>query len=331
MKNQPAVDAEAANAERCRNRTGRYEAWYVTVNDPSTRRGFWIRYTTLNPAPGTGIEPQAALWAFGFDHDDPSRNWGGRQVFPLSDMSSSSHPFRLGSNGAELGTGGCAGSLSSEHGAARWQLEWTSREPAPFPFMNPRFQGISSVANIAAHPQLAVTGEIELDGRTHPLTGAFGGQQHTWGSRHALSWNWGFASGPDFWVDGVTSRVRSRLGRVVAGTALGALVAGEPFRHNGLRQVLSTPGTISADAWSAVAHVGDRRLEVDIRPRREDLIGVTYTDPRGGSRYCYHSEVADLRVSFSREGRSLAEIHRPAAAAFEYASDAPLEGVPLTI
>lgn len=325
------MDSETANAERCHDRSGWYEAWYVTVNDPSTRRGFWVRYTTLRPAPETGIEAHAALWAFGFDHDEPSRNWAGRQVFPLTDLSSSSRPFRLGLADAAMGPDGCAGRLADRHGVARWQLEWRSRERLAFPFMDPRFQGLSSVANIGANPWLAVTGTIELGGRTTTLTDAFGGQQHTWGSRHALSWNWGFASGPDFWIDGVTSRVRSRLGRVIGGTAVGAVVAGQTFRYNGLLKVLGTPGAVSPIAWTAAARLGDRRLEVDIRPRREDLIGVTYTDPRGGRRYCYHSEVAELRLSLHRMGQPVAEIQRPAAAAFEYASETPLDGVPLAI
>ena len=43
------MSSDAANAARCQDRLGTYEAWYVTVNDGGGR-GFWIRYTTLNPA-----------------------------------------------------------------------------------------------------------------------------------------------------------------------------------------------------------------------------------------------------------------------------------------
>jgi len=317
--------------ERCRNRPGSYEAWYVTVNDPSTRRGFWIRYTTLQTDRAAAAPPHAALWAFGFDHDDPSLNWAGRQVFPLAALESTSRPFTLRLGDAVLGPDGCAGSLMGSRGVARWQLSWRPRDEAAFPFLNPRFEGLSSVSNIGARPSLAVSGTIELGGRAHTLVDANGGQQHTWGSSHALSWNWGFASGPDFWVDGVTSRVRSRLGRVLAATLVGAQVHQETFRCNGILDALRNPGSVAAEGWTARAQLGPRRLEVDIRPRRQDLIGVTYTDPRGGSRYCYHSEVADLRLVLSGPGGTVAEVQRPACAAFEYASGVPLEGVPLAI
>jgi hypothetical protein len=324
------MDEESANARRCQDRRGTYEAWFVTVNDPASRRGFWIRYTTLVPSSGSEIQAQSALWAFAFDYADPGQNWGAKQMFPLDALQSGLHPFHLRLGHAAMDPGGCSGELHSDRGIARWQLRWQSREP-PFPFIDPRFQGISSVANVGARPALAVTGTIEIAGRSFHLELAPGGQQHTWGSSHALDWNWGFASGPDFWVDGATSRIRSRFGRVLTGTALGAKAGPESFRSNGLLQVLRTKGPISADGWVASARLDDRRLDVSVKPRRQDLIGVTYADPQGGARYCYHTEVADLALTLSRRGQTVVEINRPAAAAFEYASETPLAGLPLVV
>jgi hypothetical protein len=170
-----------------------------------------------------------------------------------------------------------------------------------------------------------------VNGREQRLVAAPGGQQHTWGTSHALGWNWGFASGPDFWLDGATSRVRSRLGRVLVGTAIGAQTGDHRFLFNGPVQVLRNRGPISPDAWKASAHLGDRSLHATVTPRREDLIGVTYADPRGGARFCYHTEVADLDLRLVRGSETLAHVTRPAAAAFEYASETPLGGVPLTV
>ena len=77
------------------------------------------------------------------------------------------------------------------------------------------------------------------------------------------------------------------------------------------------------------ARLGSRTLTAAIKPRREDLIGVTYTDPRGGARFCYHTEVADLEMRLIDGREKVAEVTRPASAAFEYASETPLAGVPL--
>jgi hypothetical protein len=302
----------------------------VTVADPASGRGFWLRYTTLNPASGVSTKSESALWAFAFDRDQPRTNWGGKVTFPLRALQTTFRPFGLRLDGARLERDGCSGQVHTDRGSMRWDLSWESREP-PFPFLRPRWQGLSSVANIGAQPALTISGMVELNGEMHQLTALPGGQQHTWGSSHALAWNWGFASGADFWVDGATSRVRSRLGRVLIGTAVGAQASDQRFLFNGPVQVLRNHGPISPNGWEADARLGDRILRVTITPRREDLIGVTYSDPRGGSRFCYHTEVADLEVRMTRGAETIASITRPASAAFEYASDIPLAGVPLRV
>ena len=54
------MNPDAANAARCQDRPGTYEAWYLTIND-GAGRGFWIRYTTLRPSPGVTAEAHSAL------------------------------------------------------------------------------------------------------------------------------------------------------------------------------------------------------------------------------------------------------------------------------
>ena len=324
------MDSDAANASRTRARTGTYEAWYLTVADPARRRGYWIRYTSFNPARGVQEEAHAALWAFRFDHEDPSANWGARESFPLDSLQVQSRPFVLRLGGALLAHDGCSGEVRSERGIMSWDLRWDSRE-RPFPFVRPPWDAVSSVANIGSQPAIRVYGTIAVNGSVAHLEHLPGGQQHTWGSSHALEWNWGFASGPDFWIDGGTSRVRSRLGRELTGTAVGAHVREQRFLLNGLSKVLATRGPISEDSWTAEARLGPRRLHVEVTPRRSDLIGVTYADPRGGSRVCYHTEVADLELRLTKGDEILARIRRPASAAFEYASESPLPGLPVLL
>jgi hypothetical protein len=323
------MESDAANAARSRPRSGMYEAWYVTVADPARRQGYWIRYTSFNPARG-GAEHEAhsALWAFRFDHDDPSANWGAKESFPRADLKVQSRPFVLRLGAALLAHDGCTGDVRSERGTMSWDLRWDSRE-RPFPFVRPPWDAVSTVANIGAQPALKVSGTIDVNGRRVHLENVPGGQQHTWGSSHALEWNWGFASGPDFWMDGGTSRVRSRLGRELSGTAVGAHIREQRFLLNGLVQVLGTRGPIDPDSWTAEAKLGSRRLHVKVTPRRSDLIGVTYADPRGGLRVCYHTEVADLDLRLTQGEQVLARIRRPASAAFEYGAESPVPGLPV--
>src|ERR1700730_15247230 len=116
------MNPDAANAPRCRDRSGTYEAWYVTISDAASRRGFWIRYSTFNPAPGVSAEAHSALWAFAFDRDNPESNWGGKVTFPLHALQISARPFRLRLDGARFEREGCSGQLHTESGSARWEL-----------------------------------------------------------------------------------------------------------------------------------------------------------------------------------------------------------------
>jgi hypothetical protein len=324
------MDAEAANAARFRGRIGTYEAWYVTVSDLAKRQGYWIRYTSFNPAKGVDTEAHCGLWGFYFDYEDPSANWGAKATFPLSTLQLQSRPFVLRIEDALLMRKGCSGEIESERGRMRWDLRWDSREQ-PFPFLRYPWNLLSSVANIGVQPAIKVFGTIEVNGKSAHLEHAPGGQQHTWGSRQALEWNWGFASGDDFWIDGATSRVRSMVGGELVGTAVGMHSREQRFLFNGPSDVLGTRGPISAESWTAQAKLGPRKLHVAVTPRRSDLVGVTMPDPHGGSRVVYHTEVADLELRLSRGDEVLARVRRRASAAFEYGSESPVSGLPVLL
>jgi hypothetical protein len=110
---------------------------------------------------------------------------------------------------------------------------------------------------------------------------------------------------------------------------VGAHVRDQRFLFNGPLNVLGARGPIAPDSWTVQARLGRRQLHVEVTPRRSDLIGVTYADPRGGSRVCYHTEVAELELRLSEGDEVLGRIRRPASAAFEYASEAPVPHLPV--
>ena len=155
------MESDAANAPRSRARSGTYEAWYLSVADPTRRQGYWIRYTSFNPARrGAEDEAHSALWAFRFDHDDPSANWGAKETFPRAALNVQARPFVLRLGAALLAHDGCTGDVHSDRGTMSWDLRWDSRE-RPFHFVRPPWEGISSVANIASQPAIKVSGTME--------------------------------------------------------------------------------------------------------------------------------------------------------------------------
>ncbi len=318
-----------ANRPRCRDAQGTYEVWYVTVTQPAERRGFWLRYTTSNPAPGTSGEPHSALWAAVFHRGAPERNRALKTVHPLG-AAAFGEPFEVRVADSVLDLRGCRGEVSGPSGSATWDLSWTSHAE-PFLIPDPRWLKLVSAANFGAQPALEVSGTIEIGEETFRLDRAPGGQQHTWGRRHALEWNWGFASGfagRGTYVDGVSTRVRAPGGLTLGGTSLGVRLGDHRVSVNSLPAAARHAATISPAGWDPTVRDGPLTAEVSIRPRREDLLGVTYVDPAGGTRVCYHTEVADLEVTISERGREVAVERIEGAAAFEYASEQALPGLP---
>lgn len=316
---------QEANRPRSPGQTGIYEAWYVTVNEPAARRGFWLRYTTLN----AGSEAHSALWAAAFHRDDPARNQALKAVYPLS-AAAYGEPLEVAVADSRLNLTGCRGEMVAPRGRAAWDLRWTSHAE-PFFFLEPRWQRLASAANVGAQPALEVSGWIEIGGERYELRDAPGGQQHTWGSRHALEWNWGYASAlggrRGEFFDGVSTRVRGPAGAALRGTALGLKLGGRELKVNSLPATLRHAAEISPAGWDVDLEERGLRAELAVRPRKEDLIGVTYLDPAGGTRVCYHTEVADLELRLYEGRREVASEVREAAAAFEYASEHALPGL----
>jgi hypothetical protein len=225
---------------------------------------------------------------------------------------------------------GCRGQIRGLLGRGSWDLTWTSHAE-PFPIPGRRWLGLVSAANFGAQPALEVSGTLELDGERFRLERAPGGQQHTWGRRHALEWNWGFASGfagRGSFVDGVSTRVLGPGNANLGGTGLGLRSGERAFFVNSLPAMLRHGASVSPAGWDVAVRRGKLLAEVSVRARREDLLGVTYADPGGGTRVCYHTEVADLELTLSEGGREVAAERLEGAAAFEYASQRALPGLP---
>jgi hypothetical protein len=72
-----------------------------------------------------------------------------------------------------------------------------------------------------------------------------------------------------------------------------------------------------------------------IAARHEDMIGITYHDPRGGERYCYNTKVASAVVDvYRRKGFGWVRDRRLVSSgttAFEVVEPAPIDGHKLSL
>ena len=66
----------------------------------------------------------------------------------------------------------------------------------------------------------------------------------------------------------------------------------------------------------------------EIRAEPTDVIGLTYTDTNGGTKYCYNSALADCRITLSGSGTDT-ELTASRRAMFEILTDERNGSVPL--
>jgi hypothetical protein len=327
--------------------SGHYEVYYLTLTDPGTGVGFWIRYTMVAPLPETGEEATCSLWFMAMDPADPTRNVGEKVSYPVSSLKSQAQPFELAIEGSVLTDQGMSGSLERDGARYAWDLSWQPRLPA-YGHVHPALRALKVAKTILflPHPDVEVSGWIDIAGRRIDIKRARGGQAHLWGAKHATRWAWvhcsdftgtdGTARGDTF-VDGVSVFV-PRFGRELGpNTPVVARIGGQDLLSISPLAVQRNPSEFGLDRWRFEARSSRRKLVGSVTARKEDLVGVTYHDPDGELAYCYNTEVADMRLElFERpsrrsDWRKLDELTSDGRAHFEYAQRSPVEGAVLKV
>jgi len=292
---------------------GHYEVYYLTLTDPSTGIGIWIRYTMVAPRRAAAESPSAALWFLAMD---PGGGVFGRKAsYPVQELRARADPFTLQIDGATLTDGAMDGSLED----ASWNLRWSPGRS--YEHVHPALRVIASTILVLPHADVEIDGIVSFAGRTLALDAARGGQAHLWGSKHASSWAWVHCN--DFrtldgepatgeFVDGVSVFV-PRLGREIGpNTPVVGRINGQDFRSTSPLRVLRNHSTFALTGWRFEAVDGKRKLigEVDA--------------------YCYNTETASMRLEVFERARQVGGwAHRQTLVAdgrahFEYAQRTPV-------
>ncbi|HYF24332.1 MAG TPA: hypothetical protein VD931_01195 [Baekduia sp.] len=317
---------------------GHYEVHYVSLTDPTSGIGFWIRYTMRAPL---ARAPECHLWFMAMNADGDVR-LARKATFAIDRLVAEPDPFRLHLDESVLTDRGMAGSFDD----VAWELSWTPTLPVA-EHVHPLLQRarIARTVLCLPHPDLAVSGTVSFAGRTLELDGAKGGQAHLWGSKHGGRWTWAHcndfadaqsrAPQPETYVDGV-SVVVPRLGRDIGpSTPVVGRFLGEDFRSTSPARVLRNPSRFGLESWSFEARDGHRKIAGRVDAPHASLVGVTYDDPDGDQVWCYNSETASMRLTVldrqSGTWRERAGLVADGRAHFEYAQRAPAEGVELLL
>jgi hypothetical protein len=330
----------SANALRWDGGPGRYEVWYVTLTDPGSGIGVWIRHTLLARLEGPA---ECALWLVAMAPD--GERLARRATFPVRDLAARDHPFALALGGADLSDRGAAGAIAPD---VAWELSWEPRL-RPYALVHPLVARakVAQTELVLPHADLAISGTVRLRGRVLELDGARGAQAHLWGTRHAARWAWAHCNdlrGPDgeprrdTFVDGVSVYVE-RLGRELGpSTPVVGRFRGEDFVATDPLAIVRTRSRFGLNTWRFEARDGARRIVAEVDARRGTVAGVTYHDPDGRPAYCANSEVASMRLSVwdrtarGRFGWTLRDsLFAAGRAHFESGRRRPMPGVALLL
>ncbi len=327
--------------------TGHYEVYYLTLTDPGTGVGFWIRWTMVAPRPETGEEATCSVWFLAMDPHDPARSIGLKSslpcVAPVGIQRAlpaggggvvAERPRRRGLGRAGRADGRVGASLEPEPPRLRPRASGPARGPdredGPVPAASrPRDLGVDRVGGPEDRPRAGRAGDRRICGGPSTPSGGPGRTATT-------------SPAPDgeprtgTFVDGVSVFV-PRFGRTIGpNTPVVARIGGSDVLSTGPLSVTRNQSEFELTGWRFEARAGRRRLagrgqRAPGGPDRGDL-------PRPRRRSCLllqhrgrEHEAGAARACGRPAWRTVDELRSDGRAHFEYAQREPIPGARLDI
>lgn len=273
-----------------------YEVYFLKFHLIEEGLAFWIRYTMHRPQVG---DPHAHLWAFAFNAKDPSQNRGAFQTIDVTKVKMYPGPFEIQMGEALLNNQSAQGSVKGENFSFEWNLQLEGAESPleifPYHWMY-TFKAFPKTKYVTTRPNLFFSGKIHWNGKEYSVNHVPGMQSHLWGSQHAKSFLWAhcntFIEDSEALFEGLSAQVN-------LASWLSPPVGMFYIRMFGKEYFLNSPKVWfqkdlrrDLQEWSFDIRQGEDRFIGAIGADPSQFLGVRYTDPKEGYRYCNHAEWA---------------------------------------
>jgi hypothetical protein len=307
-----------------------YESRFVRANHPSAPKACWLRETLLLPTEGESV---ADVWVMVFDPDGA----GNRAIkvgHPLgeSDYRYDEWTARIGA--ATIDDAAVWGAASVDGRSASWDLRIVPSGTPPVKLLTERgYRAKFPTAKTMVRDPLATfDGRLDFEGGLD-VDGWRGSVNHNWGRRHTPAYAFGQVCGfdevPDASLELVTAR--AALGPVMLPpTTLFVLrhARGE-FAVRSVLAARRARGSYEPFNWTFGGRVGAATMEGELTVDPADVIGLTYSDTTGQTKFCYNSALATCRVILRDSAFGNVELIASRRAMFEILQAQPLDGIPL--
>lgn len=310
---------------------GHVESYFFKLNDPIGQRALWIKGTLLARP---GKIPQAEAWAIAFDRTTHPR--AVKETYPIGaqwsdDLYFSDRDLDIRMGAVHLREGQITGTLRGKT-TIRWDLRYESLQGPllPFPSSSMYSGAFPRSKLVSPSPDARFWGWYEVDGLRVEVENWRGMQGHNWGKSHAYRYVWAhcnqFEERDDFVFEGLTGQVRVGPLRTPPITLLCLRMRGVRYEWNRLQDWLQTSANMTFRTWNFRTRNDLGSLEGSLEATHQDLVGLTYENPRGPATYCLNSKLALARITFCPAGRS--PIHLTSkGAALEIGTTDPAHGV----
>jgi hypothetical protein len=324
------LDAEAVMQPK----TPYYESRFIRANHPDEPLALWLRETLLLPTVGS---PVADVWVMVFDPDGA----GNRALKVGYPIGSSDYHYETGADTwtARIGDTtiddvSARGAITGAKRSAVWALNIAPGDQPPVKLLTERGYRapFPTAKTMVRHPLATFDGQVELDGSRLRLQHWTGSVNHNWGKRHtpvyAFGQVCGFDGAPEASLEIVTARAAVGPISLPAVTLFVLRYGGREFAVRSILAARRTQGRYRPFSWEFGGQVGGLTMEGEITAEPSDVIGLTYSDTGGATKFCYNSALATCRIRLSGSGFA-DELVAPRRAMFEILLPEPHQAVPL--
>jgi Tocopherol cyclase len=285
---------ETDNLPRWGGRPGGFETWHLTLTEPVSGQGVWIRAGLVAPRKG---RPWGTAAVAAFHPANPERTFGIRERHSGEGFTLGGPDRYLRTGDVEVGPGFVRGTVGGGGRDARFDLTFPTGGSTNQLLPHMATKGpLGAAALTAPNAHVPVSGVVAIDGEELALDRVPGSQSHAYGPRRPERWAWARCAS----FEDEDAVFEAFTGQVRRGPYLTPFLTTVALRRQGrwLRFTRLRPRRdFSLGYWHI--DVADRRFRLTGRVEAPAfaLVRTRLEDPDGTDRHTHHTAMASCRLA----------------------------------